>query len=146
MSASSPSVSSLQLEVRNLSETHKKKVGVYFSKAEPDGIFDIGILLMINYVALLFRREVAEDNLKLREFCKSSCELRKSVRKRDRYIDELKMSKGWDEIAESIDIMRRMQLDDIEKASRLLLMARETHLKIHEKRKLIIKLIGQVVA
>ncbi|GJW07176.1 hypothetical protein Tco_1569599, partial [Tanacetum coccineum] len=40
MSASSPSVSSLQLEVRNLSETHKKKVGVYFGKAEPDGIFD----------------------------------------------------------------------------------------------------------
>nr|GEX29914.1 putative reverse transcriptase domain-containing protein [Tanacetum cinerariifolium] len=40
MSASSPSMSSLQLKVRNLSETHKKKVDVYFSKAESDGIFD----------------------------------------------------------------------------------------------------------
>nr|GEX73804.1 hypothetical protein [Tanacetum cinerariifolium] len=40
---------------------------------------------------------------------------------------------------------RQMQLDDIEKASRLLLMARETQMKMHEKNTFIVKLRGEMV-
>ncbi|GJW60234.1 hypothetical protein Tco_0109569 [Tanacetum coccineum] len=46
---------------------------------------------------------------------------------RDGYINELQMSDSSDEVPESIEIMRRMQVDDMEKASHFLLMAREVH-------------------
>ncbi|GKE26645.1 hypothetical protein Tco_1442029 [Tanacetum coccineum] len=91
---------------------------------------------------VLFRRKVAEDSHKVQEFRRLSSELREVVRMRDRYINELKLSNSCDEILESIEIMRRMQLDDIEKASRLLLMARETQLKMHVKKTFIIKMRG----
>ncbi|GJY89427.1 hypothetical protein Tco_0504623 [Tanacetum coccineum] len=52
---------------------------------------------------------------------------------RDEYMNELQMLDSFDEILEGIEIMRRIQLDDIEKASRLLLMAREIQTKLHEK-------------
>nr|GEY84312.1 hypothetical protein [Tanacetum cinerariifolium] len=70
-------------------------------------------------LAVLFRREVAEDYEKVRKFHRLSGELREAVRMRDRYINELKMSTSCDDTLECIDIMRRMQLDDMEKASRL---------------------------
>ncbi|GKG30664.1 hypothetical protein Tco_0423152, partial [Tanacetum coccineum] len=51
----------------------------------------------------------------------------------DGYINELEMCDSSDEVLESIEIIRRMQLDDMEKASRLLLMARDVQNKIYEK-------------
>ncbi|GJT71921.1 hypothetical protein Tco_1031207 [Tanacetum coccineum] len=45
-----------------------------------------------------------------------------------------------EEVLEGIEIMRRMQLGDMEKASRLLLMAREIQTKVHEKNSFILKL------
>ncbi|GJW04792.1 hypothetical protein Tco_1563648 [Tanacetum coccineum] len=54
---------------------------------------------------VLFRREVVKDLQKMENYHSS------------------------DEVAESIKIMRSMQLDDMEKASRLLLMARELQTK-----------------
>ncbi|GKB25901.1 hypothetical protein Tco_0865302 [Tanacetum coccineum] len=54
-----------------------------------------------------------------------SSKLRQGVRMRDGYINELQMSDSFDEVPESIEIMRRMQVDDMEKASHFLLMARE---------------------
>ncbi|GKA21388.1 hypothetical protein Tco_0701377 [Tanacetum coccineum] len=86
--------------------------------------------------------EVAKDLQKLQEFCRLSSELREVVRMRDQYIDELKMLSGCDEILESIKIKRRMQLNDMEKASHLLLMARETQSKLYEKNTFIVKLRG----
>ncbi|GKE18599.1 hypothetical protein Tco_1426176 [Tanacetum coccineum] len=50
---------------------------------------------------------------------------REVVKIRDGYINELEMRDSCDEVVEAIKIMRRMQLDDMEKASRLLLMVRE---------------------
>ncbi|GJS86169.1 hypothetical protein Tco_0752710 [Tanacetum coccineum] len=47
---------------------------------------------------------------------------------RDAYIEELQMFQVFhcsDEVVESLEIMKGMQLDDIEKASRLVLMDRE---------------------
>ena len=74
-----------------------------------------------------------------------SSELRQAVRMRYWYINELKMSSSYDDTLESVDIMRHMQLDDMEKASHFLLMARETQLKMHEKNTFIVKMRGQRV-
>ncbi|GKC72509.1 hypothetical protein Tco_1118392, partial [Tanacetum coccineum] len=57
---------------------------------------------------VLFRRKVAEDSHKVQEFRRLSSELREVVRMRDRYINELKLSKSYDEILESVEIMRCM--------------------------------------
>ncbi|GJT52415.1 hypothetical protein Tco_0978572 [Tanacetum coccineum] len=45
-----------------------------------------------------------------------------------------------DEVLKSIEIMRSMQLDDMEKASHLLLMAREIQTKVHKKNNFIVRL------
>ncbi|GJS87346.1 zinc finger, CCHC-type containing protein [Tanacetum coccineum] len=74
---------------------------------------------------VLFRREVAEDSYKIHNYRRLSSKLREGVRMRDGYINELQMSDSFDEVPESIEIMRRMQVDDMEKASHFLLMARE---------------------
>ncbi|GKE22913.1 hypothetical protein Tco_1434425 [Tanacetum coccineum] len=58
---------------------------------------------------------------------------------------ELRMSKSYDDALGTIKMMRRMQLDDMEKASRLLLMARETQLKLYEKTRFIVKMRRHVV-
>ncbi|GKC04013.1 hypothetical protein Tco_0995623 [Tanacetum coccineum] len=57
----------------------------------------------------------------------------------------LMMSKSYDDALGTIKMMRRMQLDDMEKASRLLLMARETQLKLYEKTRFIVKMRRHVV-
>ncbi|GJS17524.1 hypothetical protein Tco_0411996 [Tanacetum coccineum] len=54
-------------------------------------------------------------------------------------ISELQISDTSDEVLEIIEILRRMQLDDMEKASRLLLMAREIHNKVYDKKTFIAK-------
>ncbi|GJU67192.1 hypothetical protein Tco_1253451 [Tanacetum coccineum] len=95
---------------------------------------------------VLFQREVAEDSEKMQDYRRLSCELREGVRMKDGYINELQMSDNSDEVLESIEIMRRMQLDDMEKASHLLLMAREVQNKLHEKNTFIVKPRGQRVA
>ncbi|GJR75501.1 hypothetical protein Tco_0087866 [Tanacetum coccineum] len=71
-------------------------------------------------------REIVEDSHKLREFREASSELREAMKLWDIYIEELKMWDSSDDVLGSIKIMRRMQLDDMEKASHLLLMERET--------------------
>ncbi|GJV09287.1 hypothetical protein Tco_1346943 [Tanacetum coccineum] len=78
-----------------------------------------------DYLSVLFQREVVEDLQKIEDYRRLSSELREAARMRDGYISELQMSDRFDEVAESIEIMRSMQLDDMEKAYRLLLMARE---------------------
>ncbi|GJR18992.1 hypothetical protein Tco_0967519 [Tanacetum coccineum] len=83
---------------------------------------------------------VTEDSQKLQDYRRLSSELREGVRMRDRYISEIQMSYSSDEVLESIEIMRSMQLDDMEKASRLLLMAREIQTKVHEKNNFIVRL------
>ncbi|GKD20269.1 hypothetical protein Tco_1221972 [Tanacetum coccineum] len=69
-----------------------------------------------------------------------SNELRETVRIRDAYINELRIKDSSNEVVESIEIMRRMQLDDMQAASRLMLMAREMQDKVHEKTNFIVTL------
>ncbi|GKC51946.1 hypothetical protein Tco_1074691 [Tanacetum coccineum] len=56
--------------------------------------------------------------------------LRKGVRMRDSYIRELWTSDMSNEVVYSIEILKRVQLDVMEKASRLLLMVREIQSKV----------------
>ncbi|GKC57800.1 hypothetical protein Tco_1085398, partial [Tanacetum coccineum] len=76
---------------------------------------------------------VAEDVNKIMDFRRLSSELRAAVRKRDGYIAELRLYKSCDDTLGTIEMLRRMQLDDMEKAGRMLLMARETQMKVNEK-------------
>nr|GFA45750.1 hypothetical protein [Tanacetum cinerariifolium] len=69
-----------------------------------------------------------------------SSELRKAVRMRDGYTCELQMSDSSNKVAESIEIMRGLHLDDMEKAFRLQLMARELQTKVHKKNHFILNL------
>ncbi|GKF16144.1 hypothetical protein Tco_0061062 [Tanacetum coccineum] len=91
---------------------------------------------------MLFRREVVEGSKKMEEYCKVSGELSETIRMRDEYIKELWMYNWSDEILESIKIIRSMQVDDMKKASRLLLMAKETQTNVHDKNNFIVKLRG----
>ncbi|GJW20750.1 hypothetical protein Tco_0031372 [Tanacetum coccineum] len=91
-------------------------------------------------LSVLFRREVAEDSKKMEDFYRLSNELTETVRIRDAYINELRIKDSSNEVAESIEIMRRMQLDDMQAASRLMLMAREMQDKVHEKTNFIVTL------
>nr|GEU90280.1 hypothetical protein [Tanacetum cinerariifolium] len=97
------------------------------------------VFLMFNMVRLrdqlllLFTREVAEDTEKMENYLWLSSELRNGVRMRDRHIRKLQTSHMSDEVVKSIEILKRVQLDDMEKASRLLLMAREFQSKVFEK-------------
>nr|GEU82002.1 hypothetical protein [Tanacetum cinerariifolium] len=70
-----------------------------------------------------------------------SGQLRNGMRMRDIYIRELRTSAMSDEVLESIEILKRVQLDDMKKASRFLLMAREIQSKVFEKNTFIARLL-----
>nr|GEU97726.1 hypothetical protein [Tanacetum cinerariifolium] len=89
---------------------------------------------------VLFTREVAEDIDKMENYRQLSGQLRNGVRMRDRYIRELQTSDISDEVVESTEILKRVQLDDMEKASYFLLMAREIQSKVFEKNTFIARL------
>ncbi|GJT77617.1 hypothetical protein Tco_1044342 [Tanacetum coccineum] len=91
-------------------------------------------------LSVLFTREVADDTEKMENYRQLSGDLRNGVRMRDKYIRELRTSYMFDEVVESIQILKQIQLDDMEKASRLLLMAREVQNKVFEKNTFIARL------
>ncbi|GKD19528.1 hypothetical protein Tco_1208686 [Tanacetum coccineum] len=91
-------------------------------------------------LSVLFRREVAKDLVKMEDYFKLSNELRIGVEMRDGYISELQRYDMSKEVLESIEILRLMQVDNMEKASRLALMAREIQDKVNEKNTFIAKL------
>ncbi|GJR27189.1 hypothetical protein Tco_1103421 [Tanacetum coccineum] len=76
----------------------------------------------------------------MQDYYRLSNELTKAVRMRDGYINELQMSNSSNEVVKSIEIMRRMHVDDMETASCLMLMAREMQTKVHEKKIFIMRL------
>ncbi|GKA82464.1 hypothetical protein Tco_0789212 [Tanacetum coccineum] len=76
----------------------------------------------------------------MQDYYRLASDLRESVRMRDEYINELHMINSSNEVGESIEVMRRMQLDDIEMDSCLMLMAREMQTKVHDKNNFIVRL------
>nr|GEW67637.1 hypothetical protein [Tanacetum cinerariifolium] len=94
---------------------------------------------------VLFEREVDEDAGKVRDIRRLSSELREAVRRRDGYVAELKASRSYDDALGTIEMMTHMQLDDMEKAARLLLMARESQIKVDENTDFIMRMRDRVV-
>ncbi|GKF07424.1 hypothetical protein Tco_0041648 [Tanacetum coccineum] len=94
---------------------------------------------------VLFEREVIEDAKKIMDFRRLSSELRAAVRRRDRYIIELGLYRSCDDTLGTIKMLSRMQLDDMEKAARLLLMERETHIKVDKKTGFIMRMRNHAV-
>ncbi|GJU81859.1 hypothetical protein Tco_1284224 [Tanacetum coccineum] len=94
---------------------------------------------------VLFEREVIEDAKKIMDFRRLSSELRAAVRRRDRYIIELVLYRSYDDTLGTIKMLSRMQLDDMEKAARLLLMARETQIKVDKKTGFIMRMRNHAV-
>ncbi|GKA42123.1 hypothetical protein Tco_0734783 [Tanacetum coccineum] len=78
----------------------------------------------------------------MHDYRRLSDELTEGVNMRDEYMNELWMLVNYDEILDNIEIMRRMQVNDMEKASCLMVMAREIQIKVHEKNRFILKLRG----
>ncbi|GJY21901.1 hypothetical protein Tco_0394467 [Tanacetum coccineum] len=95
-----------------------------------------------DHLSVLFQREVIEDSQRMHDYSRLSDQLIEGVNMRDEYINELRMLVNYEEIVESIEIMRRMQVDDMEKDSRLRVTAREIQTKVHEKNCFIVKLRG----
>ncbi|GJY88372.1 hypothetical protein Tco_0503000, partial [Tanacetum coccineum] len=80
-------------------------------------------------LSAIFHREVFEDSQKMRDYYRLSNEITESVRMRDEYMKELQIIPRSDVVGESVEIMRRMQVDDTEAISRLMLMATEMQMK-----------------
>ncbi|GJX10423.1 hypothetical protein Tco_0200282 [Tanacetum coccineum] len=84
-------------------------------------------------LSVIFRREVFQDSQKMRDYYRLSNEITEAVRMRDEYMKELQMLPKSDAVCESVAIMRRMQVDDMQVASRLMLMATEMQMKVCKK-------------
>nr|GEW64434.1 putative reverse transcriptase domain-containing protein [Tanacetum cinerariifolium] len=80
-----------------------------------------------------FNQEIRKDIARLREYRSIANGLRVVVRRRHHRIDRLEAVEDSREAADIIRFWERMQLEDVEKGTRVLLMMRETGAKIHEK-------------
>nr|GFA39762.1 hypothetical protein [Tanacetum cinerariifolium] len=76
---------------------------------------------------------------------KLSSKLGKAVRRRDGYVVELRASRSCDDPIGNIKMLSHMQLNDMEKAARLLLMVRDTQIKMDEKTSFIMRMRNRVV-
>ncbi|GJS13658.1 hypothetical protein Tco_0408130 [Tanacetum coccineum] len=73
-----------------------------------------------------------EDRARLNVYWNVASQLTASVRRKGRYINELRR-RGGPKNAESFRFLERMRLKDMEKVTRLLLMLKETEMKMKEK-------------
>ncbi|GJT40583.1 hypothetical protein Tco_0940448 [Tanacetum coccineum] len=90
-------------------------------------------------------QEIHKDIASLREYRSIANGLRVVVRRRRQRIDRLEALGDFSEAADIIRFWERMQLKDVEKGTRALLMMRETEDKIREKARFILNLRGVVV-
>ncbi|GJV05629.1 hypothetical protein Tco_1343285 [Tanacetum coccineum] len=92
-----------------------------------------------------FNKEVHEDLARLREYRSIANGLRVVVRRRRHRITQLESLRNYREARDTINFWERMQLEDVEKGTRALLMMRETESKIGEKARFILNLRDVVV-
>ncbi|GJY54847.1 hypothetical protein Tco_0446511 [Tanacetum coccineum] len=92
-----------------------------------------------------FNQEVCEDLARLGEYRSIANGLRVVVRRRRHRITQLEALRNCREARDTINFWERMQLEDVEKGTRALLMMRETKSKIGEKARFILNLRDVVV-
>ncbi|GJX62162.1 hypothetical protein Tco_0295062 [Tanacetum coccineum] len=67
---------------------------------------------IMDQLSVLFQREAAEDLKKMQDYYRLSGELSETIRMKDTYIIELHTKCSSNEVVESIEILRRMHVDD----------------------------------
>nr|GFA39764.1 hypothetical protein [Tanacetum cinerariifolium] len=87
-------------------------------------------------LSVLFERKVVQDRQNMKNHYMLSNKLNEAVRMRDGYINEFRRQTTL----MSIEILKRMQVDDIQMASRLMVMAREMQTKVLKKNNFIMRL------
>ncbi|GJR79395.1 hypothetical protein Tco_0150180 [Tanacetum coccineum] len=94
---------------------------------------------------VLFNQEVSEDVARVREYKAKACRLKVAIRRREEYIGELKALGDCEDVVETVRFMEQIQLYDVEKYTRSLLMMKEIEVKMRENARFILKLRGDVV-
>ncbi|GJQ97498.1 putative nucleotidyltransferase, ribonuclease H [Tanacetum coccineum] len=74
--------------------------------------------------------DIMEDTVSVEDYRRMSRQLKESVKRRSGYIDALKAHPSGVDSVEKLRFMKRMRLEDMEKGIRLLLMMKETEMKI----------------
>ncbi|GJY86887.1 hypothetical protein Tco_0500913 [Tanacetum coccineum] len=87
-----------------------------------------------------FNQEVVEDLGRLREYRSIARGLKVVMRRRREHIRQLQLLRNCEDVAATIRFWERMQLEDVEKGTRALLMMKETEVKIGEKANYILNL------
>ncbi|GJW77635.1 hypothetical protein Tco_0139317, partial [Tanacetum coccineum] len=104
-----------------------------------------GVVVTKGRLALLGNQRIMEDALRVEDYKRMASQLKESARRRNEYIGALKARASGEDSVENLKFMERIRLEDVEKGTRLLLMMKETELKISEKISFVLTLAVDVV-
>ncbi|GKC40824.1 hypothetical protein Tco_1053208 [Tanacetum coccineum] len=93
----------------------------------------VDVVVTKDQLKFLVNREIMEDALRVEDFKRMAHQLKNNVRRRSGYIGALKAHSSGVGSNEDLKFMERMRLEDMEKGTHLLLMMKETEMKIGEK-------------
>ncbi|GJT37555.1 RNA-directed DNA polymerase, eukaryota [Tanacetum coccineum] len=88
---------------------------------------------IIREVRRLSHKEVGKDVARVREYRGVACGLKIAMRMREEYIGELKALGDCDGAVETVRFMEGLQVDDMDRYDRMLLLMKEMEAKAHEK-------------
>ncbi|GJV25300.1 hypothetical protein Tco_1377995 [Tanacetum coccineum] len=88
----------------------------------PNGLLEKDIRGLLG----LLKQEVSEDVARVREYRVMACGLKVSLRRRKEHIEELKSLGDSKDVVESVMFLERMQLNDMDKCTRSMLMMKYT--------------------
>ncbi|GJS34593.1 hypothetical protein Tco_0532975 [Tanacetum coccineum] len=92
-----------------------------------------GVVVTKQRLAFMVNQEIMEDALRVEDYKRMASQLENSVRRKCGYIAALKSRSDGEGSVEDLKFLERMRLEDLEKGTRLLLMMKETEMKIGEK-------------
>ncbi|GJY61565.1 hypothetical protein Tco_0462222 [Tanacetum coccineum] len=92
-----------------------------------------GVVVTKQRLAFMVNQEIMEDALRVEDYKMMASQLENSVRRKCGYIAALKSHSDGEGSVEDLKFLERMRLEDLEKGTRLLLMMKETKMKIWEK-------------
>ncbi|GJZ13757.1 hypothetical protein Tco_0548987 [Tanacetum coccineum] len=96
-------------------------------------------------LVFLVNQEIMKDALRVKDYKRMARQLKESVRRRSGYIGALKARSSGVDSVENLKFMKCMRLEDMEKGTCLLLMMKETEIKIDEKISFVMSLEDDVI-
>ncbi|GJZ19661.1 hypothetical protein Tco_0556251 [Tanacetum coccineum] len=103
------------------------------------------VMVTQEQLVFLVNQGSIEDALKAEDYKRMARQLKDSVKKRCGYIGALKARHSGADSNENLKFMEWIRLEDMEKGTRLLLMMKETEMKIGEKIAFVTSLEDNVV-